>query len=163
MGRASGYCMLPIQKSPSSALEDKTPQEVWTGKNSHSHMRVFGCDAYVHVPKEKKTKLDSKFERCIFIGYKDCLKGYKIWNTETRKVVHIQDVVFKEEKYFIKHEVLPKESEKIEFELKEEESDSTTEEESKDEEPQTPAMRRSVQEKFEQRADGLYLFGCLLS
>eukprot|EP00253_Pinus_taeda_P031268 PITA_31268 len=60
-----------VNKSPSSALEDKTPQEVWTGKKpSLSHLRVFGCDAYVHVPKEKRTKLDSKSEKCLFIGYK---------------------------------------------------------------------------------------------
>ena len=43
-----------VNRSPSSALEDKTPQEVWTSKKpSLSHLRVFGCDAYVHVPKEK--------------------------------------------------------------------------------------------------------------
>eukprot|EP00253_Pinus_taeda_P035892 PITA_35892 len=42
-----------VNRSPSSALEDKTPQEVWPGKKpSLSHLRVFGCDAYVHVPKE---------------------------------------------------------------------------------------------------------------
>ena len=70
-----------VNRSPSSALEDKTPHEVWTGKKpSLSHLRVFGCDAYVHVPKEKRTKLDNKSERCIFIGYKDGLKGYKLWN-----------------------------------------------------------------------------------
>jgi len=90
---------------------------------------VFGCDEYVHVPKEKRTKLDSKYEIFIFIGYKDGLKGYKLWNTETRKVVYNQDVVFREVKDVIKNEFLPKEHEKIEFELKEEESDSTTEHE----------------------------------
>jgi len=74
--------------SPSSPLEDKTPQEVWTGKKpSLSHLKVFGCDAYVHVPKKERTKLDCKSERCIFIGYKDDLKGYKLWNLVTRKVV----------------------------------------------------------------------------
>ena len=52
--------------------------------------------------------------------------------------------MFKEVKYVIKHEVQPKEPENIEFELKEEELDSTAEEESKDEEPQTPALRRLV-------------------
>ena len=57
-----------LNRSPSSALEDKTPQEVWTGKKpSLSHLKVFGCDAYVHVRKEKRTKLDSKSEKCIFI------------------------------------------------------------------------------------------------
>ena len=78
-----------VNRSPSSALEDKTPHEVWTGKKpSLSDLRIFGCDAYVHVPKEKRTKLDNKSERCIFIGYKDGLKGYKLWNLETRKVVY---------------------------------------------------------------------------
>ena len=117
-------------------MEDKTPQEVWIGKKpSLSHLRVFGCVAYVHVPKEKRTKLDIKSEKCIFIGYKDGLKGYKLWNPVTWKVVYSRDVVFREVKDVIKHEVQPKEPEKIEFELKEEEPDSTAEEESEDEEP----------------------------
>ena len=137
-----------VNRSPSLALEDKTPQDVWTGKKpSLSHLRVFGCDAYIHVPKEKRTKLDSKFERCIFIGYKDGLKCYKLWNLETRKVVYSRDVVFREVKDVIKHEVLPKEPEKIEFELKEEESYSTIEEELEDEEPQTLVVRRLVRER----------------
>ena len=132
-----------VNRSPSSALEDKTPHEVWTGKKPYlSHLRVFGCDAYVHLPKEKRTKLDNKSEKCIFIGYKDGLKGYKLWNPETRKVVYNRDVVFREVKDVVKHEFLPKEPEKIEFELKEDESDSTTEEDSEGEEPQTPAVRR---------------------
>eukprot|EP00253_Pinus_taeda_P012191 PITA_12191 len=72
-----------VNRSPSSTLEDKTLEEVWTSKKSSlSHLRVFRCDAYVHVPKEKRTKLDSKYEKCIFIGYKDGLKGYKLWNPE---------------------------------------------------------------------------------
>ena len=137
-----------VNRPPSSALEDKTPQEVWTGKKpSLSHLRVFGCDAYVHVPKEKRTKLDSKSEKCIFIGYKDGLKGYKLWNLVTRKVVYSRDVLFREVKDVIQHEVQPKEPEKIEFEPKEEESDSAAEEESEDEEPQTLAVRRSVRER----------------
>ena len=52
-----------------------------------------------------------------------------------------------EVKDVVKHEFLPKEPEKIEFELKEDESDSTTEEGSKKEEPQTPTVRRSVRER----------------
>eukprot|EP00253_Pinus_taeda_P034865 PITA_34865 len=110
-----------VNRSPSSTLEDKTPKDVWTGKKPFlSHLRVFGCDAYLHVPKEKRTKLDSKFEKYIFIGHKDGLKGYKLWNPVTRKVVYGRDVVFREVKDVIKHEVQPKVSEKIEFELKEE-------------------------------------------
>jgi hypothetical protein len=50
-----------VNRSPSSMLDDKTPQEVWTGKKpSLTHLKVFDCDACVHVPKENKSKLDKK-------------------------------------------------------------------------------------------------------
>lgn len=52
--------------------------------------------------------------------------------------------MFREVEDVIKHEFLPKEPETIEFELKVEELDSTSEHESKEEEPQTPVLRRSV-------------------
>jgi hypothetical protein len=70
-------------------LDDKTPQEVLIGKEpSLTHIKVFGCDAYVHVPKENRSKIDKKVEKCMFIGYKDGLKGYKLWNPENKKVVY---------------------------------------------------------------------------
>jgi hypothetical protein len=139
-----------VNRSPSSALDDKTPQEVWTGKKpSLTHLKVFGCDAYVHVPKENKSKLDKKAKKCIFIGYKDGLKGYNIWNIETKKVVYIRDVVFREMKDVVKDEVLPSKEEpkKIEFDLKDDESDSIEEQESEEEDPHTLVLRRSVRER----------------
>jgi hypothetical protein len=94
-----GIACYLVNKSPSSALDDKTPQEVWVGKKpSLTHLKVFGCEAYVHVPKENMRKLDMKAEKCIFIGYKDGLKGYKLWNPETKKVVYSRNVVFREMK-----------------------------------------------------------------
>jgi hypothetical protein len=94
----STTCYL-VNRSPSSALDDTSPHEVWSGKKpSLQHLRVFGCDAYVHVPKENRSKLDNKAEKCIFIGYKDGVKGYKLWNLETKKIVYSRDVVFREVK-----------------------------------------------------------------
>jgi hypothetical protein len=88
-----------VNRSPSSVLVEKTLHEAWNGKKpSLEHLRVFGCDSYVHVPKENRSKLDNKVEKCIFIGYKDGIKGYKIWNLETKKVVYNWDVVFREVK-----------------------------------------------------------------
>jgi hypothetical protein len=61
--------------SPSSSLFEKTPHEVWSGKNrSVSHLNLFSCDAFVHVPKEKRSNLEKTIVKCIFIGYK---KGVK--------------------------------------------------------------------------------------
>jgi hypothetical protein len=69
-------------------LDDKTPHEVWSGKKpSLQHLRVFGCDSYVHVPKENRSKMDNKSKKCTCIGYKDGVKGYKLWNLKTKKIV----------------------------------------------------------------------------
>jgi hypothetical protein len=82
-----------VNRSPSSMLVDLTPHEVWFGKNpSLSHLKVFGCDAFVHVPKEKRNKLDNKEVKCIFIGYKDGMKGYKLWDPTLRKTMYSRDV-----------------------------------------------------------------------
>ena len=94
-----------VNRSPSSALDDKTPHEVWTGKKpSLENLRVFGCDAYVHVPKENRSKLDNKDEKCIFISYKYGMKGYNLWKQETKKTIYSQDIVFREVKYVPKQE-----------------------------------------------------------
>jgi hypothetical protein len=76
-----GTAFYLVNRSPSLALDDKTPHEVWTGKKpSLTHIKVFVCDSYVHIPNENKSKMDKKVEKCIFIGYKDVMKGYKLWN-----------------------------------------------------------------------------------
>jgi hypothetical protein len=42
-----------------SALGFKTPQEMFTGKKlAVSHLKMFRCPVFVHIPKEKRTKLD---------------------------------------------------------------------------------------------------------
>ena len=136
-------------RSSTSTVVDKTPHEVWSGKEpSIAHLKIFGCDAFMHVPKEKRSKLDNKAEKCIFVGYNDGIKGYKLWNPVTRKIVYSRDVVFKEVKNTSRNEDEPKEKgpEKMEFEIMNEGSNSFEEESSKlDEEVelQTPALRRS--------------------
>jgi hypothetical protein len=58
--------------SSSSTLVNMTPHEVWYGKKHFlSHIKVFGCDAFVHVSKEKRRKMDKKVVKCIFIRYKE--------------------------------------------------------------------------------------------
>jgi hypothetical protein len=39
----------------------------------------------VHFPKEKRSKLDKKEVKCIFIGYKEGMKGYKLWDHASTK------------------------------------------------------------------------------
>ena len=59
-------------------------------------MRVFGCTAYSHIPKDERHKLDDKALRCIFLGYSTNGKGYRLYNPNRRKIVHSRDVKFNE-------------------------------------------------------------------
>ena len=116
-----------VNKFPLSTLVNKNPYEVWDGtKPSLENLRVFGCDAFVHVPKKKRGKLDSKSKKCIFIGYKYRLKGYKLWILVSRKTIYNQDVIFKEvgETSRSEDELREEETHKWDFELRNDESDS---------------------------------------
>jgi hypothetical protein len=64
-----------------------TPEEKFKGKKLDvSHFRVFGYITYGHVLDEKKSKLNPKAEKCIFIGYSSEQKGYRCFNPSTRKL-----------------------------------------------------------------------------
>ena len=55
---------------PTSAVQGATSYELWNGKKpSVGHLRVWGCVAYVHIQRDKRSKLDLHMEKCIFIEY----------------------------------------------------------------------------------------------
>ena len=86
-----------MNKTPIAAVHDVTPEEKYTGRKPDlSHLKVFGCIAYVHVPDELRRKLDPKAEKCIFVGYSLEQKGYKCYNPITRELRISRDVVFDE-------------------------------------------------------------------
>jgi hypothetical protein len=72
-----------------------TPEKNFISKKPNvSHLRVFGCIAYMHVFYEKRSKLDRKAKKCIFIGYSLEQKGYKCFNPSIRKLQVNRYVVF---------------------------------------------------------------------
>ena len=55
------------KKYPKVTLGFKTPQEMFTGKKPEvSHLKIFYCPVFVHIPKEKRTKLDPSRKKRIF-------------------------------------------------------------------------------------------------
>ena len=50
--------------------------EAWSGEPpDYSRLKVFGSLAYAHV---KQGKLDARAVKCVFIGYPEGVKGYKL-------------------------------------------------------------------------------------
>ena len=87
-------------RSPTSALNNVTPYELWFGKRPNiSNLRVFGCICYYHVPKELRRKLDPKSRKAIFVGYVDGVKGYKVFDIETNKFCISNVIRFSEMNY----------------------------------------------------------------
>ena len=87
-----------INRSPSVPLGFDIPQEIWTGKGtSYSHLKVFGCKAFMHVPKEQRSKLDYKATPCIFLGYGEEEFGYRLWDPKAKKFIRSRDVIFRED------------------------------------------------------------------
>ena len=86
-------------RSPTKAVDGVTPCEAWTNKKPEvAHLRVFGCEAHAHIPKDERHKLDPKARKCIFLGYGEETKGYRLYNTKKKKVFHSRDVKFNEAK-----------------------------------------------------------------
>ena len=87
-----------INLSPSVPLNYDIPQRVWTGKDiSYDHLRVFGCRAFVYVPRDERSKLDSKIRQCIFIGFCHEEFRYRFWDRVDKKVIRSRDAVFLED------------------------------------------------------------------
>ena len=65
-------------------------------------MRIFGFLVYIHIPKEKRTKLNISGKKGIFIGYSDTSKAYRIYFPGFRKIDISRDVTFDgDSTYFI--------------------------------------------------------------
>ena len=74
------YAQEILNRLPTRAVsENKTPHELFLQKKpSVAHIRIFGCRVYVHVPDEKRSKLDSKAVKGFFVGLSENKKCYVI-------------------------------------------------------------------------------------
>ena len=90
-----------VNRCPSAAIDFKTPEEVWSkSPPNYENLKVFGCVAYAHV---KQGKLEPRAKKCMFIGYPDGVKGYKLWYTDgsRSKSFITRDVTFREQEVFM--------------------------------------------------------------
>ncbi|XP_042404095.1 uncharacterized protein LOC121993906 [Zingiber officinale] len=64
-----------------AVLNGVTAYEMWHNeKLSLNHLRVYGSICHVHVPDEKRTKLDEKSKIGILVGYCSGIRGYRVFD-----------------------------------------------------------------------------------
>ncbi|GKB67931.1 retrovirus-related pol polyprotein from transposon TNT 1-94 [Tanacetum coccineum] len=83
------------------AVTGKTPIEAWSGtKPSIQHLKAFGSISYYRILDIKRSKLDVKARKDIFVGYATESKGYRIHDLTDSKIVISRDVTFDEGAYW---------------------------------------------------------------
>ena len=98
---------------------------------------------YIHIPKEKRTKLDPSRKKGIFVGYSESSKAYRIYFPGYKKIDISRDVTFDENTAYNKSRKRPaKEPEEVEAEAPRIHdttmNEETQEEDQEFEEPQRP-------------------------
>nr|GEW25004.1 ribonuclease H-like domain-containing protein [Tanacetum cinerariifolium] len=85
-----------INRSPLTAIEKKTPTEMWSGHPSdYMILRIFNCVAYPH---DKHGKIEPRAIKCVLLRYPKGVKEYRLYklDNESPKIVTIRNVVFNE-------------------------------------------------------------------
>ena len=86
-----------VNHTPTKVLQCITLEEEWSKiKIDISHFRLFGCEAWAHIPNEKRKTLQRRSEKCIFFGYSEDVKGYRLLHPHSHDIIIRRDVKFDE-------------------------------------------------------------------
>ena len=67
-----------------AALNGDIPYEKWNGKcANYSILRTFGCAAFTH---QNEGKLEPRARKCVFLGYPEGVKGYRLWDRNQKGI-----------------------------------------------------------------------------
>ena len=88
-----------------NTLMNKIPEEMFTRENlEFSHLKIFGCLVYIHIPKEKRSNIYPSGKKGLFVVYNDKSKAYRIYipgyhqNKLSRDVTFDEDTTFRKSK-----------------------------------------------------------------
>ncbi|KAJ0480735.1 putative RNA-directed DNA polymerase [Helianthus annuus] len=106
-----------INRLPSYVLNGKSPFEMmFDCKPSLIHLRNFGCLCFSTILHDSD-KFSYNAEKCVFIGYSNFKKGYKLWSLDSKKIFFSRDVKFYENVYPFKIKQLDNQESEIDKQL----------------------------------------------
>ena len=82
-------------RTPSNSLNMETPFKVWKGRDPNlKYFKPFGIKGVALDKTPGKGKFDPRGRECVFIGYSEKSKGYRVWIPSERKIEATRDVIF---------------------------------------------------------------------
>jgi hypothetical protein len=90
---------------PTDMLRTRLLSRLGAGnKPEVTHFCVFGSHAWAWIPSEKRKALDPQSIACIFVGYPDGVKGYRLIDPSTDQLIIEHSVQFEESLSHAPHE-----------------------------------------------------------
>jgi hypothetical protein len=69
-------------------VKGKTPYGAWSGmKPEVTHFCIFGSHAWAHIPSKKRKAMKPQSKECIFVGYPEGVKGYRLIDPSTYNLI----------------------------------------------------------------------------
>ncbi|KAG6532540.1 hypothetical protein ZIOFF_006386 [Zingiber officinale] len=96
-GEAVRHAVYLLNRLPTKALGERTPFEAWMGRKPHlSHLRVFGCVAYVKNTTPHLKKLDDRSSPMVYLGVEEGCKAHRLFDPKRGKLQVSRDAIFQE-------------------------------------------------------------------
>ncbi|KMQ86359.1 copia protein, partial [Lasius niger] len=97
-GRAEREIRTIVESARTMLTARKLPTKLWAEakKPDLSHIRIFGSDAYVHIPKVQRKKWDPKSRKLMLVGYHQESTNYRLFDPATNKIITAKDVIINE-------------------------------------------------------------------
>lgn len=96
-GETMSITIYTLNRYPMKLVEGKNLYEAWMGKKPNiSQVNIFGRDVYAFIIFEKRTKLDKRSKKCIFLVYKNQHRGYRLYSPSFISMFILMDAKFNE-------------------------------------------------------------------
>ena len=89
-----------INRLPTQNLKNRSPYHlIYKQEPDYNLLKSFGCTCYPCLRPYTTSKLDARFERCIFLSYSAFHIGYRCLSLTNGKIYISCDVIFMEDNY----------------------------------------------------------------